>query len=303
VRGWFSGAEGLGLDGDLLESLGRAEVLVRGPKARGASLTAGLEVDWSAPNATYAEVIEYLSARPATHPDGTPVRLALQLDGETRSVLASTLRDLGYEVVAVPIYHWELPEDLGPAERIVTAVAVGTVDAVTFTSAHSVMNFHEIADRLGLTGAVITSVNRGVVAAVCVGPVTAARARSMGFERCVEPVNARLGAMVQALAAAFADRIITLDLDGTQVLVQGRLVSVGGGEPIRLTDRERAVLATLARRPGVVVSKKVLLDEIWDGESDDHVVEVTVGRLRRRLGAAGDSIETVVRRGYRLTTQ
>jgi uroporphyrinogen-III synthase len=64
VRGWFSGAEGLGLDGDLLESLGRAEVLVRGPKARGASLTAGLEVDWSAPNATYAEVIEYLSPRP-----------------------------------------------------------------------------------------------------------------------------------------------------------------------------------------------------------------------------------------------
>jgi len=60
------------------------------------------------------------------------------------------------------------------------------------------------------------------------------------------------------------------------------------------------VLGILARRPGAVVSKKALLEEVWEGESDDHVVEVTVARLRHRLGAAGASIETVVRRGYRL---
>jgi uroporphyrinogen-III synthase len=41
---------------------------------------------------------------------------------------------------------------------------------------------------------------------------------------------------------------------------------------------------------------------VWTGETDDHVVEVTVGRLRRRLGSAGTHIETVMRRGYRLST-
>lgn len=303
VRGWFSGAEGLGIDDRLLAVLDDAEVLARGPKAAGAALTIGLTVDWQTPNATYAELVEHLAARATTRPDGTPVRLALQLDGERDSQLAATVRALGYDVVAVPIYEWHLPDDLAAAERVVAAVADRTVDAVSFTSAHSVTNFGEIAAGLGVLDAVLASINTGAVAAVCVGPVTAARARALGVERCVEPTNARLGAMVQALVVAFSDRVIAVDLDGTQVLMQGRLVSVSGGEPIRLTDREQAVLGMLSRRPGVVVSKQSLLEEVWEGESDDHVVEVTVGRLRRRLGTAGDSIETVVRRGYRLAVR
>ena len=69
-----------------------------------------------------------------------------------------------------------------------------------------------------------------------------------------------------------------------------------------LTDKEREVLDLLAERPGVVWSKDDLLARVWDGaESDPHVVEVTVGRLRQRLGPAGVGIETVIRRGYRLT--
>lgn len=303
VRGWFSGAEGLGIAEQLRDVLDAGDVLVRGPKAAGAALTVGLSIDWQTPNATYAELVDHLSARPTTRPDGTPVRVALQLDGERDSVLATTVRELGFDVVAVPIYEWHLPDDLGPAERVVASVAERTVDAVSFTSAHSVTNFGQIAAGMGLLDAALTSFNDGSVAAVCVGPVTASRARSLGVHRCIEPTNARLGAMVQALVVAFSGRVVTVDLDGTQVLMQGRLVSVGGGEPIRLTDREQAVLGMLARRPGVVVSKKALLDEVWDGDSDDHVVEVTVGRLRRRLGPAGESIETVVRRGYRLAVR
>ena len=76
----------------------------------------------------------------------------------------------------------------------------------------------------------------------------------------------------------------------------------GDHDPITLTDRERSVLEMLARRPGAVVSKHTLLREVWTGETDEHVVEVTVGRLRRRLGPAGGHIETVMRRGYRLST-
>lgn len=303
VRGWVSGAEGLGIADDLLASLGGAEVLARGPKAAGAALTAGLHVDWTTPTATYAEMVDRLAARSSVRADGAPVRLALQLDGERHSSLPATLRGLGYDVVAVPVYEWHLPDDLMPAERVVVAVVDRTVDAVTFTSAHSVTNFGVLAAGLGLTDRVLDAVNSGAVALVCVGPVTAARARSIGFERCVEPANARLGAMVQAMVVEFSDRVVALDLDGTQVLMQGRLVSVSGAEPVRLTDREQAVLGMLSRRPGVVVSKRALLDEVWDGESDDHVVEVTVGRLRRRLGTAGESIETVVRRGYRLAVR
>jgi uroporphyrinogen-III synthase len=300
VRGWISAAEGLDLDSALLDALQGAEVLARGPKAAGAALTHGIEVAWTTPGATYREMIDHLAARPAHVLDGRAVRVALQLDGDRSSGLAEQLASLGYDVVPVPVYEWLLPDDLEPAHRVVNAVAERSVDAVTFTSAHAVSNFAAIADTLGLLPRVLSALNRGEVVAACVGPVTAARARSIGIEAPVEPRTARLGAMVQALVAAFAQRAITLDLDGTPALLQGRLVVVGSAAEVTLTDRERAVLEALARRRGAVVSKQALLDQIWEGESDDHVVEVTVGRLRRRLGPAGESIETVVRRGYRL---
>lgn len=301
VRGWVSAAEGLGIDDRLLATLGGAEVLARGPKAGGAALTVGLRVDWQAPTATYQEMVQKLASRRRERDDGSPMRVAVQLDGGDDSGIVATLVGLGYEVVAVPIYRWVLPEDISPAERVVNAVADGSVDAVTFTTAHAVTNFVEIARQMGATDAVVASVTRGSVVAACVGPVTAARAHSVGFTRCVQPRKPRLGAMVQSLVVAFRDRVITVELDGIEVSIEGRFVSVGGGEPIRLTDREHAVLSALARRGGAVVSKQALLEEVWVGESDDHVVEVTIGRLRRRLGVAGALVGTVVRRGYRLT--
>ena len=56
----------------------------------------------------------------------------------------------------------------------------------------------------------------------------------------------------------------------------------------------------VSRRPGAVVSKGELRKQVWANGADDHAVEVTGGRLRRRLGPASDGIETVMRRGYRL---
>ncbi len=68
--------------------------------------------------------------------------------------------------------------------------------------------------------------------------------------------------------------------------------------------RPRACAARRARRASRrVVSKRALLRRVWGpGENDEHVVEVTMARLRQRLGVAGCGIETVIRRGYRLNT-
>ncbi|MEI2700722.1 MAG: helix-turn-helix domain-containing protein [Microthrixaceae bacterium] len=68
---------------------------------------------------------------------------------------------------------------------------------------------------------------------------------------------------------------------------------------LSLGARERAVLDRLARRPGAVVAKSVLRDEIWGGDTGLHAVEVTVARLRERLTGELE-IVAVPRRGYRL---
>jgi DNA-binding response OmpR family regulator len=77
------------------------------------------------------------------------------------------------------------------------------------------------------------------------------------------------------------------------------------GSPISLTTTEFDLLAMLVSDPGVVVSRSRLLDRVWGSEfvSDDHLVDVHIGNLRRKLGddpAASRFVETVRGVGYRL---
>ena len=77
------------------------------------------------------------------------------------------------------------------------------------------------------------------------------------------------------------------------------------GQPVTLTATEFGILATLARDPGVVVGRAALLDHVWGPGygADDHLVDVHVANLRRKLGddpSAPRFIETVRSVGYRL---
>lgn len=77
-----------------------------------------------------------------------------------------------------------------------------------------------------------------------------------------------------------------------------------GDVPIDLTSREFAVLEFLMRRGGEVVSKREVLQNVWDDdfEGDPNIVEVYVGHLRNKVDRPFEraSIETVRRFGYRL---
>ena len=77
------------------------------------------------------------------------------------------------------------------------------------------------------------------------------------------------------------------------------------GSPIALTALEFELLAALARDPGVVLTRQQLLDAVWgtDYFGDDHLLDVHVGRLRRKLGVTKvrpSVIETVRGVGFRL---
>ena len=303
TRGWMAAAESMGMGDALLAALAGAQIFARGPKAAGAALTASLDVSWKAPDAMTSQIVDHLIAEHAPGPQtgARAPRVAVQLDGSEERWIAEELVAAGFDVVPVPIYRWTMPADLAPANRLAQAVADASIDAVTFTAGPALANFIELAEAHGCLDDMLASFNDGQVAAVCVGPVCAAKAHRLGIIRTIEPTHPRLGAMVQACASAFSERGLSFRLAGHELCVQGRLVIIDDGEPITLSDRERDVLEVLARRPGAVHAKAALLASVWGGgESDEHVVEVTVGRLRQRLGPAGLGIETVVRRGYRL---
>lgn len=95
-----------------------------------------------------------------------------------------------------------------------------------------------------------------------------------------------------AHALAFGD--VRLDLGARELLVRD--------EAVALSPTEYAICELLARRPGQVMSRAQIREEVmgWDSESDDAAISMQVSRARRKLAAAGtDPIATVWGMGYK----
>ena len=73
------------------------------------------------------------------------------------------------------------------------------------------------------------------------------------------------------------------------------------GTAVRLTRREFELLRFLVENRNRVISRDRLLERVWgyDRYIETRSVDVHVGRLRAKLGTAGQQIETVVGLGYR----
>jgi two-component system, OmpR family, alkaline phosphatase synthesis response regulator PhoP len=91
----------------------------------------------------------------------------------------------------------------------------------------------------------------------------------------------------------FQGKHLVADFDAVSVSVDG--------EPVRLTRREFELLKYLVENRNRVLSRDRLLERVWgyDRYIETRSVDVHVGRLRGKLGAAGRQIETVVGLGYR----
>jgi DNA-binding response OmpR family regulator len=80
---------------------------------------------------------------------------------------------------------------------------------------------------------------------------------------------------------------------------EARRTAALNGLALSLTPTEFDILALLTRQPGVVVTRPELLTVIWGPEyDDDHLVDVHVANLRRKVGDG--VIETVRGVGYKL---
>lgn len=117
----------------------------------------------------------------------------------------------------------------------------------------------------------------------------------------MEELMARLRALLRR-SGGWAQAILTCDpvsLDPASMHVTVH------DKPVELTSLEYKVLEYLMLHAGEVASKTALTEHIYeeDQERDSNVLEVILGRLRKKLDPKGklDPIETVRGRGYRFT--
>jgi two-component system response regulator QseB len=104
-------------------------------------------------------------------------------------------------------------------------------------------------------------------------------------------------ARLRALRRRHLDTARTLPLPGGALDLDTRQATIGAGAPVRLSERECALLATLAGRPAGVFSRSDLRLLVFDDAGQD-VIDTYVHYLRRKLGRG--IVDTVRGRGYQL---
>lgn len=119
----------------------------------------------------------------------------------------------------------------------------------------------------------------------------------------VEELLARLNAL-QRRAAGWTSPVLRFGM--IEIDTKRQQVSLDGGE-VEMTSYEYKVLEYLATHAGKVVSKTELTEHIYDQDfdRDSNVIEVFVGRLRKKLDPDNQikPIETLRGRGYRFSLE
>jgi two-component system response regulator PrrA len=107
----------------------------------------------------------------------------------------------------------------------------------------------------------------------------------------MDELTARLRALLRRAAyhsepAAGVDPPLRL---GPLLVDSHAVVATWDRRDLRLTRRELALLETLARNPGVTLSRDRLLDLVWgyDFAPDSRALDVFISHLRRKLDTAG----------------
>lgn len=116
----------------------------------------------------------------------------------------------------------------------------------------------------------------------------------------MEELLARLAALMRRAAGFASPRLVAdpieLDMARKEVRLEGR--------PVELTAFEYKLLECLMLNPGRVLSKAELTEHLYDQdfERDSNVIEVFVGRLRRKFDPF-DPVRTIRGQGYRLNVE
>lgn len=174
---------------DILDALRRMTIVARGPKPSAALRELGVPVHINAPEPnTWRELMQALDGRPER-------RVAIQEYGRSNEELIAVLRAKGAEVTPVPVYAYELPEDLGPLRDAVARLARKECDVTLFTTSQQVVHLMQIARDENLEDQVREGLRNTLIASI--GPTTTEMLAEYGLKPDLEPSHPKLGILVK----------------------------------------------------------------------------------------------------------
>jgi uroporphyrinogen-III synthase len=291
-RAWVEAADAAGIADELLEAMNNARIIARGPKARGAIQAAGLEADWVAETETARELQEYLLAEGVAG-----ARIAVQHHGNGSDGLDEAFAAAGADVQSLVVYGWGPPLDPAAHRQWIEAAATGGCDAVLFTSAPGAAAWVASVNEWGFADAVASASADGRLLLESVGPVTAKPLLDAGFVSPF-PDRWRLGALVREVVKYYGDDQLSTPTRAG-VLTLRATTAVLDGKALPLSPSGLAILKTLAKANGSVVTREQLAAAMPTEQSGAHAVEAAINRLRD-ASRARTLVKTIVKRGYAL---
>lgn len=196
-----------------LSALRRVKIAARGPKPVAALRENNIPIHATAaePN-TWREMI---SAMDEQFGDTlSNLRVAVQEYGASNPQLLTELTVRCGEVIKVPVYQWDLPEDLQPLRDAVMKVINGSIDVVLFMTAVQVIHFFIVAEEMGFKSELTAALRSAVV--ISVGPTTSEELLHFDITPDFEPSRPKMGFLVNE-AAQYSGKIIEQKKTGMEV--------------------------------------------------------------------------------------
>ena len=180
-----------------IHSLQDTVTIARGPKPVAALKKEGVNVTYRVPEPnTWRELLEVVDRELSI----AGQRVVIQEYGRANPSLMAGLEARGADVMRLPVYRWDLPEDCQPLQANLRAIAEGQRDVVLFTSAQQVVHALRMAHELGLANAVRTGIENAVVGSI--GPTTSEELATAGLPVDIEPQRHKLGHFIATVAAS-----------------------------------------------------------------------------------------------------
>jgi uroporphyrinogen decarboxylase len=178
-----------------LDSLSDIVTICRGPKPAAAMREFGITPTHRVPEPnTWRELLHTIDTSVAI----SNQIVGLQEYGITNASLLAGLEARGATVEPVRVYGWELPQDTGPLEANVRALAAGERDMLLLTSAHQVVNMLRMAEKLELVDELRSGLHRTVIASI--GPTTSQMLEECDIHVDMEPRHPKMGHLVNEAA-------------------------------------------------------------------------------------------------------